>query len=197
MPVQATRRIMTRRLIAAALVCALTLALAGCSSGGDAGPSKLISSTSAEQLKADYMQSFGDMQAQMEDPNAPPVELSIKKADKEALIAAAQHWDAATAAAAAITPPADIKAAHRQLVVSMKALAKWNFLIAKAAPNRTQTQALYKKAAASQAAAQYGQALDAIQKAGYPVLDGASGSTANGVASGTADPLSNAGGPGG
>ena len=190
----------SRRLLKRLLLCAVLLVPAGvvasaCSSGGGeaAGPggSPLTATTSKAEQKNAYMQAFSDMQANLEDPSAPPIATSIKKGDRAALIASSQRWDDAIAALTAITPPDDIKVEHAKLIAAMRELSKSNFAMAKAAPHAQQVRMIYQRALSSKASIAYGDALNAIQKAGYPILDQPS------TAAGTADPLANAGDAGG
>lgn len=190
-----TQRVATRLLIAALILLPSGVVSAACSTGGGdaAGPGggSLIPAKSADQQKAEYMQSFGAMQAALEDPSAPPTDTAIKQGNKTALISSSQRWDGAIAALSSITPPADIKIPHEQLIAAMKELSKANFAMASAAPNARRVQAIYKKALNSAASKAYGDALQKIQDAGYPVLDQPS------TSAGTADPLGSAGAAGG
>jgi hypothetical protein len=160
-----------RRALAMAL-CVLLAGMGAAACGDDQGPGGpgVDASTSDAQSKENYEQAMDQMRAQLENPQAPPPQMSINKGNRNQLLDLAQRWDAATATVKSITPPDDIKAEHADLVKAMEQLGNWNRRIAAAAPNKARTRKLGKQAKNSAASKAFGEAVRAIEAKGYHVM---------------------------
>lgn len=156
-----------------ALAAAIALLAAGCSDGGGPGGAYdggSVGTLSKEQQRINYEETMDRMRQTLEDPQAPPLEMSISTGNVRQLQAASLRWDQATSIAKSADAPSAIKQAHADLVKAMAGLGDWNRRIAKAAPNKKRTNALAKAARASADAKAFRTAVNRIEAQGYHVM---------------------------
>lgn len=155
------------------LVLASATLATGCNAGGEPPESTGGLGSAANDQRQSQKLAYEDQMERMitalDDPEAPELQRSVNQGDRRQLAAAAQRWDAAIGMAEAATPPEEVAKTHAELVAAMKELSRWNHRIAKAAPNKTRTRRLAKKAQNSPAAKRYGKAIDDLQARGYTI----------------------------
>lgn len=168
------------------IMVAAAIVLSGCGEKdpGALGPSGVGGGLSQEGKAEEYTDGVGRALQQLGSSQGESFGKAIESGNSRQLQAANIAWNQGLEQLRQIDPPKEALGAHKQLVASVEALAKWNERIAKAAPNKALTRKLGRQASASPASKQFEAAVCAVVDAGYEVID-----------SGACTPLANADGP--